>query len=117
MGSNRAGTDPDDRQVAPLCDAWQRLSVARHDLDQRIAGLPPDAAERDELWDDLQTVMAALRDTLERVALAPAADLSELRLKAAVLAQLVHSGDATALAPAITALTLSLTDDIARLPG
>jgi hypothetical protein len=117
MGYSGAEPDPDDPQVMPLCDAWQRLSVARGDLDQRIARLPPDAPERDELWDDLQTVMASLHDTLERLALAPSADLAELRRKSAVLSQLVQSGDATALGSALTALTLSLTDDIARLPG
>src|ERR1700709_2255956 len=81
--------------------------------------LPPDDPARDVLWQDLESVLARLRDIVGDLAGSPAAHLSELRDKADVLANLLRS-DGTGSGPVIPdkgriALALSLTDDVVQL--
>jgi hypothetical protein len=96
--------------VLPICDAFGELNRRRADMDMRIMARLPDDPEWDELWQDLQAMLAKLRDVVNRLAETPAAHLAELRAKAAVLATLMRTGEEDE-----KRLALSLADDIAQL--
>jgi hypothetical protein len=107
-------------QVLPLCDAYKTLDGQRIDLDRRLTALPPGDSGGALLWDELEAVLAKLSDVVDRLASASATRLAELKAKAAVLLTLLRSGDAgRPLLPErkMMVLVLSLTDDIAGLPG
>ena len=102
-----------------LCSMYFQLDATRADIDQRIVRLPPDAPERDVLWQELETSLAELGDVIGRLARVQATDASQLSAKAAVLAKLLHSRDADGI-PIIpddksTALALSLADEVVRV--
>jgi hypothetical protein len=106
------------QDVSVLCDDYDRLNAQRSDIDKRIVELPPADFQREILWDELETTLARLRELLGLVANTWARNKAELRAKAAILATVLRSADAGSgpIVPAhsITALALSLTDDIAE---
>jgi hypothetical protein len=102
-----------------LADAYRLLDGQRIDIDRRLTELDQDDPERDVLWQELEALLAKLREAVVDIANHPAADLAELRSKAAILSALLRSGDAgggpTVSEAEKSALALSITDDIARL--
>jgi hypothetical protein len=112
--SNRGISEP-----LALPDAYRALNERRRDIDRRITALESDDPARAVLWQELETVLGELRAVVDNLAKSPAADLSELRDKAGVLASLLRAGR-TGEGPTFpeddhVALALSLTDDVARL--
>ena len=104
-----------------LPDGYRILNNQRIDIDRRMTMLAPDDPARDILWQDLEPVLARMRETVGRLAKSPATQMLEIRAKANVLAMLLRSGDDGA-GPVIpederSALALSLVEDIAQLPG
>jgi hypothetical protein len=103
-----------------LDEAYRALNNRRIELDGRITSLPPDDPAREALWQSLQPVMDELRQVVADLTGSPAADLSLLRAKAAILAGLLQAED-NGRDPIIpeserNALALSLANDIARFP-
>lgn len=103
-----------------LDEAYRALNNRRIELDGRITGLPPDDPAREALWQSLQPVMDELRQVVADLTGSPAADLSLLRAKAAILAGLLQAED-NGRDPIIpeserNALALSLANDIACFP-
>ena len=99
---------------------YHALNDQRVAIDRRIMDLPNDHS-REALWQEQELVLAKLRDVVGHLANNPAAHVSELRVKAVVLATLLRPEDPNG-GPVISederaALALSLTDDIARLVG
>jgi len=103
----------------PLPDTYRALNAQRAGMDRSIATLAPDDPARDALWQDLERVLQNLDGVVARLAQSPAAQLSDLRAKADVLATLLQAGDAgqgpVVSDDARSALTLSLIGDIVRL--
>jgi hypothetical protein len=104
----------------PLAEAYRLLDARRIDIDRRITSLTPDDRAREELWQELESVLEKLREVVSKLAKSPATDLLDLRAKATILASLLRPGDDGANPiipePERVALALSLTDDIAHLP-
>jgi hypothetical protein len=102
-----------------LCDEYYRLNARRADIDSCIVDLPPADPRREILWEQLETTLERLREVVVLAAETPAAYKTHLPPKAATLANVLRSGDGGSgpVFPkdSITTLTLSLTDDIARL--
>jgi hypothetical protein len=103
-----------------LDEAYRALNNRRIELDGRITSLPPDDPAREALWQSLQPVMDELRQVVADLTGSPAADLSLLRAKAAILAGLLQAED-NGRDPIIpeserNALALSLANDIACFP-
>jgi hypothetical protein len=105
----------------PLADVYRLLDNQRLDLDRRLLSLAPGDPARDVLWLELEPVLAKLRAAVSDLARSQAADLPQLQAKAAILATLLRPRDdrGGSVIPETeqVALALSLTDDIARLPG
>jgi hypothetical protein len=102
-----------------LADAIHALERQRVDIDRRLMTLSPREPVAHELWQDLEMVGEQLHAAVRALAKAPAADLANLRAKAAVLAillwsQVTDAGQLVAETERI-ALALSVTDDIAYL--
>src|ERR1700733_15120395 len=103
-----------------LDEAYRALNNRRIEFDRRITSLPPDDPAREALWQSLQPVMDELRQVVADLTGSPAAELSGLRAKAAILAGLLQAED-NGRDPIIpeserNALALSLANDIARFP-
>jgi len=82
--------------------------------------LPPHDPERDQLWQELEAVLATVSEVVGRLTLIPASDMAELRAKAGVLATLRQSGDAVdgpILPEKERALALSLAHNTVELAG
>jgi hypothetical protein len=107
--------------VLQLCDMYRQLDNRRLDIDQRIMALPPDDPDRETLWHELEANLAELRGVISQLAVAPAADVTQVRAKAAVLATLLRSRDpdGNAVIPddENAALALALADDVVRSLG
>jgi hypothetical protein len=107
--------------VLALRAAFGRSNDLRIDIDRRIMALSPDDPSRDVLWQELESALTSQRELVGLLAKSSAADMTQLRAKAAVLATLLRSGDAGGdpiiPAHAIKALVLSLADDIAGWRG
>jgi hypothetical protein len=91
------------------------------DLDRRITVLPADDHRGDEAWKELEDVLEELGDAAERLARVSATQLTEVRAKAEVLTILMRA-NAAEDGPVVPqdktqALILSLTDDLAGMPG
>jgi hypothetical protein len=103
----------------PLPEAFHRLNNRRIDLDRRLTALSPGHPGRDLLWLELEPILAEIRVVVADLAKSSALQMSDVRAKAAVLATLTHpgenGGDAIISDDEKSTLTLSLTDDIARL--
>ena len=114
--SSESSTD-----VLQLCDVYRQLNDRRLDIDQRIMALPPDDPGRDTLWHDLETNLTELREVISQLAMAPAADVAQVRAKATVLATLLRSRDpdGKVVTPDdnSAALALALADDVVRSFG
>jgi hypothetical protein len=104
----------------PLAEVFSLLDARRLDIDRRMTSLPPDDLAREGLWQELESVLEKLREVVSKLAKSAAADLPELRAKAAILALLLrpgHDGSGPSIPePERVALALSLTEDVARLP-
>jgi hypothetical protein len=103
----------------PLADAYDALNIQRIDIDRRMLALNPDDPARETLWQDLDVVLGKLGEVVGRLANSPAAQLSDLRAKAEVLATLLRADEEDA-GPILSeaersALALSLVGDITRL--
>jgi hypothetical protein len=103
-----------------LDEAYRALNNRRIEFDRRITSLPPDDPAREALWQSLQPVMDELRQVVADLTGSPAAELSGLRAKAAILAGLLQAEN-NGRDPIIpeserNALALSLANDIARFP-
>jgi hypothetical protein len=102
--------------VLQLCDTYRRLDAKRADIDQRVMSLPADDADRDILWRRLGPLLTTLREVIDRLAKAPATNMSQLRAKAGVLAMLLRERDSCggSIVPECqtTALALALADAI-----
>jgi hypothetical protein len=106
--------------VLLLCDDFTRMNALRLDIDRRIMALPPYGHERDQLWQELEAVLASVSEVVGKLTLTPASDMAELRAKAQVLATLRQSGDAVdgPIMPEVErALALSLAHNTVELPG
>ncbi|HBK08805.1 MAG TPA: hypothetical protein DDZ81_23610 [Acetobacteraceae bacterium] len=105
----------------PLPEAFRLLNDQRTDLDRRLASIPAGDPVREVLWLELEPVLTKMREVVSNLAKSPATCLPEVQAKAAVLASLIRpeQEDGGAIMPEMEkfALTLSLTDDIARLAG
>jgi hypothetical protein len=103
----------------PLAEVFSLLDARRADIDRRITSLPPDDLAREELWQELESVLEKLREVVSKLAKSAAAGLPELRAKATILALLLRPGydgaGPTIPEPERVALALSLTEDVARL--
>jgi hypothetical protein len=119
MRTERNASIPGISGARALSDAYRGLNSQRLDIDRNMTILAPDDPARDVLWQELESVLARLRDIVGDLAGSPAEHLSELRDKADVLATLLRP-DGTGSGPVIpdeerVALALSLTDDVVRL--
>lgn len=105
----------------PPPEAFRWLNDRRIDLDRRLTTLPPGDPSRDLLWLELEPILAKMRVVVKHLAESAALQMSDVQAKAAVLATLVrpgeNGGDAIISDAEKSTLTLSLTDDIARLTG
>ena len=103
--------------VVQLCDRYHALNRRRAELDQRIMALAEGDDEPDVLWKELGVVLAEGNTLVTQLATAPADDRAGLQAKAAVLAFLLRSFETAAIhsEQEMVDLTLSVTDDIARL--
>jgi hypothetical protein len=115
MGIHGPDSSGDVPEGLPLAEVFSLLDARRADIDRRMNSLPPD-----ELWQELESVLEKLREVVSKLAKSAAADLPELRAKAAILALLLrpgHDGSGPSIPePERVALALSLTEDVARLP-
>jgi hypothetical protein len=103
-----------------LPDAFRAANSQRLHIDRQMTRLEPYDAEWNDLWRDLQLVLAQLREAVRALAKSPANHASELCAKADVLATLLRAGAGGAEVVAEddrAALALSLTDDIERTLG
>jgi hypothetical protein len=104
----------------PLAEVFSLLDARRADIDRRMTSLPPDALAREELWQELESVLEKIREVVSKLAKSAAADLPELRAKATILALLLRlacdGAGPTIPEPERVALALSLAEDVARLP-
>jgi len=120
MDINQADTDLNAAGVLKLCEAYRALNALRVGLDQRIMGLPPDAAGREELWAEMESHLARMSDIAGRLTMARATGMPQLRAKADILATLLRGNDTGGndIIPErkMMDLALSLADDIADLP-
>ena len=120
MISDKAALNQDQPGDPSIPAAFRALNLRRLDLDRCIAGLPANDLSREELWQELEAVLVALRNLVSRLASSPATQLPELRAKAEVLAMLLNPDDSEGgLVISETersVLALSLTDDIIRMP-
>jgi hypothetical protein len=101
-------------------EAYRLLDARRIDIDRTMTGLPPGDPARDELWQELESVLEKLREVVIKLAKLPAADLLALQAKATILSALLQpEGRLGPIIPEAerVALALSLTQDIARLPN
>lgn len=121
MGVDGKAADTGMPQGLPLADVYRLLDVKRLDIDQRLTALPPDDPARDAVWLELEPVLTELREVVRELTQSRATRLTELRAKAAILAQLLRPEQAGGGPPIPdgdkSALALSITDDIARLSG
>lgn len=90
----------------------------RNNLDKAIPLLPGNSTERDRLWHDLEEVTARLRAAVEQLAAHPCEVQADLDHKATVLTTMLRLEFAEALPPdpEVVALSLSLAEDVHRLP-
>jgi hypothetical protein len=120
MGIDGMASRPSVPEGLPLAETYRLLDARRIEIDRTMISLTPDDPARDELWQELESVLEKLREVVGKLAKSPATDWPELRVKAAILARLLRQTDDGA-SPAIPeperlALALSLTEDVARLP-
>jgi hypothetical protein len=108
-------------ELVAVCSACRRLNDQRINLDRRITMLPADDHRGDRAWLELEDVLEQLEDAAERLVGVSATELMQVRAKAEVLAILMRSdeADGESIVPVdkTRALTLSLVDDLAGLPG
>ena len=112
-------TDESCSRVLPLCESFFRVNDLRDDIDRRIMALPPNDPDRDELWQELEAVLARLGDVVGQLTLSPATDMAQLRAKACVLATLRRSRGAVddpIMREDERAFALSLADNTIELP-
>lgn len=106
---------------APLPETFRLLNDQRVDIDRRLAGIPAGNPAREFLWLELEPVLEKIREVVSDLAKSPASGLTAIQAKAAVLASLIRPEQENGgpIIPEMEklALTLSLTDDIARLAG
>jgi hypothetical protein len=104
-------------EAIELGDTYRALNDLRIDIDRRLMALPADDEGRDTLWQELETVIGRQSDLATRLAAAPATEAAVVRAKAAVLSLILSTGDTDlkASAPEVTALALSLADDVVGL--
>ena len=104
----------------PLAEVFSLLDARRADIDRRMTSLPPDDLAREELWQELESVLEKIREVVSKLAKSAAANLPELRAKATILALLLRpecdGAGPTIPEPERVALALSLAEDVARLP-
>lgn len=121
MGINGTESRPGIPAGAPLPETFRLLNEQRVDIDRRLAGIPAGNPAREFLWLELEPILAKIREVVDDLARSPASGLSDVQAKAAVLASLIRPEQETGgpIIPEMyrSALTLSLTDDIARLAG
>ena len=107
--------------VLQLCEMYCQLNDRRLEIDQRIMALLSSDPSRDMLWRELETNLATLSNVISQLAMAPAADVAQVRAKAAVLATLLRSQDpdGNAVIPddKSAALARALADDVIRSLG
>jgi hypothetical protein len=119
MANNGTACGHGVSRALALPDTYTALNAQRIDIDQRIIALAADDPARNVLWQELEVVLARLREVVRDLAGSPATQFSELRAKASVLATLLRPDEAGG-GPIIpdderAALALSLTDDVVRL--
>ena len=110
--ASMAGCETAD--VFRLCDIYRRLDTKRVDIDRRVMSLRAEDPDRDMLWRNLEPLLTRLREVIDRLAKAPATNMSQLRAKAEILAMLLRERDSCPIVPECetTALALALADAI-----
>src|SRR3954447_5866433 len=91
MGTGTTDSFEGGAGVVPLTEAFHALDRQRVDIDNRLASLAPDDPAAHKAWQDLQTVVAQLHAAVRDLASAPAANMADLRVKAAILGTLLRS--------------------------
>lgn len=121
MGINGAESRLGIPAGAPLPETFRLLNEQRVDIDRRLAGIPVGNPGREFLWLELEPILAKIREVVGDLAKSPATGLPDVQAKAAVLASLIRPEHENGgpIVPEMDkfALTLSLTEDIARLAG
>jgi hypothetical protein len=115
-----AVTDKSRSGVLLLCEDFAKMNDLRLDIDRRMMALPSYDLERDQLWEELEAVLAQVSEVVGQLTLISASDMAELRAKAGVLTTLRQSGDAVGgpiLPEEERALALSLAQNTVELPG
>lgn len=100
--------------VIAIAGECRHIDGRRAALDHVLQSLPEQAPEREEIWAELDALGDALLPAVGRLAATPCADANDLRHKAAVLAVLLRTGGGANL-PEVSALALSVAEDVARV--
>jgi hypothetical protein len=100
--------------VVTLAQECQDINKRRASLDHAFLSLSEQDSRRDELWVELAALADELIPAVNRLAATTSADAADLRHKAAVLAVLLRT-DIDVSQPEISALALSVAEDVARL--
>ena len=116
MATVASASEWETADVVQLCDMYRLLDAKRVEIDRRVISLRVEDPDRDTLWRELELLLTGLREVIDRLAKAPATNMSQLRAKAEVLAMLLRErdlgGGPTVPECETTALALALADAI-----
>jgi len=104
--------DLDAMGVTQLCHVYRNLDHRRKQIDKQMMTQVEEEGARAQLWAELEATLTQLHNITDRLTRLPAARLSELRAKAAVVAALMNGTGPVVAEGERTGLALSLANDM-----